>query len=283
MIQVPFLREPRKGDSIRGEVRIPEGPPPRSAVVLVHGFQAFRRWGFFPWIAGRLAGAGHAVISFDFSHNGMGLDTERFTDLERFGANTLSLELEELRFIVAEVLDGDLLPRQPRRVGLLGHGRGGAVAVLATAAEPRLAALSTWAAVSHFDRWTVETKARWREEGRLWILHQGTGQQLPLDVTLLEDFEAHRDELDVTAAAARVEAPWLIVHGTEDMYVWPGEARALARANPLARLHLAPDADHTFHSAHPFQEPSEHLKRAAERTLQHFEFHLGDPADGPDA
>jgi pimeloyl-ACP methyl ester carboxylesterase len=245
-------------------------------VVLVHGFQGFRRWGFFPWLAERLAAAGHAVVSFDFSHNGMGSDTERFTELERFGANTLSLELEELRLVVAQVLDGDLLPRVPRRVGLLGHGRGGAHAVLAAAAEPRVAALATWAALAHFDRWTTETKARWREEGRIWILHQRTGQQLPLDVTLLEDFEARRRELDVRTAAARVRAPWLIVHGTDDMYVWPGEARALARANPAARLHLAPDADHTFQSGHPLEEPSAYLLAAAERTLQHFAAHLGD-------
>lgn len=278
MIQLSFLREPRSGDTVRGEVRIPEGPPPRSAVVLVHGFRAFRRWGFFPWVAQRLAGAGHAVVSFDFSHNGMGLDTERFTDLEGFGANTLSLELEDLRAVVGAVLDGDLLPRQPRRVGLLGHGRGGALAILAAAGEPRISALATWAALSYFDRWTTETKTRWREEGRIWILHQGTGQQLPLDVTLLEDFEAHREALDVTAAAARVRAPWLIVHGTEDMYVWPGEARTLARANPGARLHLQPDADHTFQSTHPLGEPSPHLVGAIERTAQHFDVHLGDPS-----
>ena len=275
MIRRRFLREPRKGDIIRGDVLVPEGPPPRSAVILVHDFEGSRNWSFFPWLAGRLVGAGHAVVSFDFSHNGIGADPECLTELERFGANTLSLELEELRFILTQVLDGDLLPTSPREVGLLGHGRGGSQAVLAASGETRIAALVTWAAFSHFDRWTAETKARWRRERRIWVVHRETGQQLPLDVTLLEDFEARREDLDVIAAAARVRAPWLIVHGADDMHVWSGEARILARANPRARLYLAADADHTFQSGHLLEEPSICLSAAAERAVRHFDAHLG--------
>jgi dienelactone hydrolase len=153
VIRRRFLKERRKGDIIRGDVLIPEGRPPCSVVILVHDFQGSRNWSFFPWLAGRLVTAGHAVVCFDFSHNGIGVDPKHFTELERFGANTLSLELEELRFILAEVLDGDLLPTSPRRDGLLGHGRGGAHAVLAAAGEVRIGALVTWAALSYFDRW----------------------------------------------------------------------------------------------------------------------------------
>jgi uncharacterized protein len=281
VIHRPFLWEPRRGDLLRGEVRIPEGPIPRSAVVLVHGFTSFRGWGFFPWLAGRLVAAGHAVVSFDFSRNGVGSDPESFTELDRFGANTLSIELHELRALIAELLDGDLLPRRPRRLGLLGHGRGGAYVVLAAAAEPRVSAISTWGAPSYFDRWTAETKARWRDEGRIWILDRRTGQHMPLDVTLLDDFEANRTELDIIAAAGRVRAPWLIVHGREDLSVWPGEAEMLARANALARLHLAAGADHNFQATHPFGEPSPQLTSAATRTVEHFAAHLGD--DSPPA
>jgi pimeloyl-ACP methyl ester carboxylesterase len=275
VIRHRFLREPRKGDVIRGDVLVPEGPPPRSAVILVHDFQGSRNWSFLPWLAGRLVGAGHAVVSFDFSRNGIGADPEHFTELERFGANTLSLEQEELRFVVTQVLDGDLLPTSPREVGLLGHGRGGSQAVLTAAGEARIAALVTWAAFSYFDRWTTETKARWRRERRIWVAHPETGQQLPVDVTLLEDLEARREDLDVTAAAARVRAPWLIVHGANDMNVWSGEARTLARANPRARLYLAANADHTFQSGHLVEEPSISLSAAAEHAVRHFDAHLG--------
>jgi len=277
LISFSFTREVRRGDLLRGDVRIPDGPPPRSAVVVVHGFKGFKDWGFFPWICGRLASAGHAVVSFNFSRNGIGSDPDRFTNLDAFAANTLSMEQAELRSVLAEVLDGDLLPRRPRKVGLLGHSRGGGQSILATASEPRVAALVTWAAVAHFDRWTEETKARWRDEGRIWVLNQRTGEQMPLDRSLLDDFEAHRDTLDVTAAAARVHAPWLIVHGTEDLTVWPGEAETLRGAAEGASLHLVHGAGHTFQAKHPFEQAPPELREAAERTLQHFDAHLLDP------
>ena len=90
LIHTTFTREPRPGDVIRGDLRIPEGPPPRSAVVVVHGFKGFKDWGFFPYTCERLAAAGHSVVSFNMSHNGVGSDLQSFTDLERFGSNTLS-------------------------------------------------------------------------------------------------------------------------------------------------------------------------------------------------
>jgi pimeloyl-ACP methyl ester carboxylesterase len=243
-------------------------------VVVVHGFKGFKDWGFFPFVCDALAGAGHAVVSFNFSRNGVGSDDESFTDLDRFATNTLSLEQEELASVLTEVLEGDLVPRRPRRVGLLGHSRGGGQAVLAAAAEPRLAALVTWAAVSTFDRWSEETREEWRRDGRMWVLNQRTGQQMPLDVGLLEDFERNRERLDVPSAAARVKAPWLIVHGDQDLTVPPREASDLARAAPQARLTYVEGAGHTFEARHPFEGASAELRRAVDATLAHFERHL---------
>ncbi len=271
MIQRPFRREPRPGDVLRGEVRIPDGPPPRTAVVVAHGFKGFKDWGFFPHLCRALAGAGHAVVSFNFSRNGIGTDPERFTELERFGANTYSLELDELLSVLRETLDGELVPRRPRRVGLLGHSRGGAQAVLAAAEEPRVASLVTWAAVSRFDRWRPDTLEEWRRDGRIWVLNGRTGQQMPLDLTLLEDYEANRDRLDVLAAAGRVEAPWLVAHGTEDETVPFREGRALAEAGSAARLLPVEGAGHTFGAAHPFTASNPALDRVVDATLAHFE------------
>lgn len=274
VIRRTFTREPRAGDTLRGDVRIPDGPPPRAAVVVCHGFKGFKDWGFFPWMADQLAGRGFAVVTFNFSRNGIGSEPDRFTELDRFGANTLSVEQEDLLHVVSEVLDGDLLPRRPRRIGLLGHSRGGGQAILAAAAEPRVGALVTWAAVAQFDRWTEETKAEWRESGRIWVLNQRTGEQMPVGLELLLDFEANRQALDVTGAAARVRAPWLIVHGTDDLTVWPGEAETLTRASEHARLHRVDKAGHTFEVGHPFSEPSPQLREAMALTADHFSRHL---------
>jgi pimeloyl-ACP methyl ester carboxylesterase len=244
-------------------------------VLVLHGFKGFKDWAFFPYVCRRLAGAGHAVVSFNFSGSGIGSDPERFTELGAFAANTLSREVEEVGWVADWTMAGDLLPRRPQRLGLLGHSRGGGEAVVHAASDPRVEALVTWSAVSTFDRWSEATRAEWREHGRIYVLNSRTGQQMPLDVGLLEDFEARRAELDVEGAAARVRAPWLIVHGERDETVELHEARVLAAASRGARLEIVADAGHTFGVGHPFGAPSPQLEQALRRTIDHFERHLG--------
>lgn len=266
--------EPRPGDLIRGDVRLPEGPPPRSAIVVVHGFKGFKDWGFFPHVCERLAGSGHAVVSFNLSHNGVGEDFLEFTELDRFGANTLSLELDDILFMVDQTLAGNVLPSRPRTVGLLGHSRGGGQTVLAAAADDRIEAIATWAAVADFDRWSQEAKEEWRADGRIWVMNSRTGQQMPLDVGLLEDFEAHRERLDIGAAAEVLDVPWLIVHGRNDETVSVEEGRALARAARQGRLVLVDGAGHTFEARHPFSGSTPQLDQALDATLAHFQPYL---------
>ena len=176
--------------------------------------------------------------------------------------------------ILDEVLEGGLTPRAPRKVGLLGHSRGGGQAILAAAEDPRVDALVTWAAVSHFDRWSDEAKQEWRELGRLWVMNARTGQQMPLNVSLLEDYEMNRVRLDIPSAASRIASPWLILHGREDETVPSDEARALARDAAHARMVLVEGAGHTFQARHPFESSPPELDEAVLSTIQHFERHL---------
>ncbi len=271
-----FTLEPRPGDVIRGDVRIPapgdaaDGSP-RTAVLVVHGFKGFKDWAFFPYVADRLAEAGHAVVSFNFSRNGIGDDLLTFSELDTFGANTLSLELDELHLLLERVFDESLLGFAPERLGVLGHSRGGGSAIIAASEDDRVDALVTWAAISSFDRWTEDAKAEWRREGRIWIPNQRTRQQMPLDVALLEDFEANRERLDIVAAAGRLDRPWLVVHGTGDDTVDPADGRKLAAAGPKAAGHWVEGAGHTFEARHPFEAPPPELDDALQATLAHFD------------
>jgi len=267
-----FTYEPRPGDIIRGDLRTPKGPgpEPRTAIVVVHGFKGFKDWGFFPHAADRLAAAGHAVISFNFSRNGVGADLETFSELEKFGANTFTLELDELCGIIDRVVGGDLLGWVPDGVGVLGHSRGGGQAILATAEDERVGSLVTWAAIASFDRWTDETKEEWRREGRIWIPNLRTRQEMPLDLALLEDLEANRERLDILAAACRVHAPWLVVHGLHDETVDVEDGRALVGAASAAEALWIGNAGHTFQAQHPFAGAPPELERAIGATVEHF-------------
>lgn len=49
------------GATIRGHLRALRGRPPRTAVVLCHGFKGFREWAFFPSLARAIARRGHGA------------------------------------------------------------------------------------------------------------------------------------------------------------------------------------------------------------------------------
>lgn len=266
-----FQRPGPFSDPIRGDIRRPEGEPPETAVVVVHGFKGFKDWGFFPHLARELARAGHTAVTFDFSLNGTAAGADDLADLEAFARNTFSRELEELRWLLRLVGQGELVPGPPpRELGLLGHSRGGGTAALAAREEPAVRSLVTWAPVATFDRWDVATKARWRASGRTHTRNARTGQDLPLDRTLLQDLEENWGRLDVEAAAREVEVPWLVVHGTEDDSVPDGEGEALAEAAPQGRLARVEGAGHTFGAAHPLGAPPPHLECAIRATISHF-------------
>ena len=274
MIRRPFRIASGRGGVIAGEARIRRGAPPREAVVLIHGFRGSRRRGFLPHAARRLAVRGYLAVTFDFSLNGFEEGSEKVTDLAAFARNTYTRELDEVSRVLDALTEGNVAPRPPDRIGLLGYGRGGGEAVLVARSDSRVRALATWSAVRTFDRWREETRRRWREEGRLWIPDRSSGRHLPVDVSLLEDVEENREALDVEAAAAELDIPWLLVHGTDDVTVSPEEGRALARAGKDARLVLIEGADHALGCEEPFGEASESLVQAVRLTLDHFDEHL---------
>lgn len=263
---------PRDGSPpVRGDLRALRGPAPTTAVVLCHGFKGFKDWGFFPPLARALARRGHAVVSFNFSGSGVGEDGVDFSALDLFAGSTHSRNVEEIGRVIDAVWD-ELLPRPPRRLGLFGHSRGGGEAVLAAARDPRVDALVTWSAISTVDRWPDDKVTAWERGETVEIPNARTGQAMPMAPSFWRDIRDNRRRLDITGAAARVTAPWLIVHGDRDESVAVGDAHALFdAAGEAAELLVVDEASHTFGAAHPFAGSTPELKAAAEATVDWFD------------
>ncbi len=268
------------GGVLRGVVDLPEVPGRCPTVVICHGFKGFMEWGFFPALAELLAERGFVTVRFNLAGSGMQPGDELVSDPRAFSANTYSAEVADLLRVLEatghEIAD-DRVDRG--RLGLLGHSRGGAAAILAAASQPwrdRIRALVTWAAISHVDRYTPEEKRVWRATGELPVVNTRTGQQLGLGRGLLEDVERHAaGSLDILAAAGRVAAPWLVVHGADDESVPAAEAAELAAsAAGTHELLVIPGAGHTFGAKHPFAGPTPHLIQALNATQTWFRRHL---------
>jgi pimeloyl-ACP methyl ester carboxylesterase len=242
----------------------------RPAIILCHGFKGFKDWGFFPRAAERLALAGFAAVSFNFSGSGVGEDGESFDELERWGGQTISGDLADLATVTDFVTEGGA-----PWVGLLGHSRGGATALVHAARDVRVKALVTWAAVSRYLRWPQDDIDLWRRAGRIDVVNLRTGQVLPIGRDLLDDMEANESgALDVLGAAARLRVPWLIVHGTADETAPHDDARRLHEASikggGRSELLMIEGAGHTFGVRHPWAGSSAEFDRVLASTVEFF-------------
>jgi dienelactone hydrolase len=275
-VLTPFELGGADGGPLRGEVRRADGGP-RPAVVICHGFKGFKNWGFFPCLADRLARAGFVAVSFNFSGSGVGPDGETFDEPERFGRATFGKDLADLQTVVTALEAGSLAGAPPPpALGLFGHSRGGAVALLYARESKRVGCLVTWSAVGTAHRWGPETVARWRAHGKLDVTNQRTGDVLPLYLDILDELDADREgRFDLEAAAAQVACPWLQIHGAVDESVPLQEARDLwERSGRKSRLLVLPRGSHTFGARHPWGGTTPELDRALDETAAWFADHL---------
>jgi dienelactone hydrolase len=258
----------KDGLSIRGDVYPAESS--LGTVIVCHGFKGFAHWAFFPYIAQTLAENGLTAITFDFSGSGIGPDRESFTEAGAFAGNTLSREQEDLENLVDYARRRKLING---KFGLLGHSRGGASAILFTAAaDSDVGALVTWAAISYPNRWSKEDVITWRRQGYAEVTNSRTGQIMRLDTDLLDDVEMHgQTKLNIEAAAAKIKVPWLIVHGTADETVPSSEGERLHALSPgVSTLRLIKGGNHGFDAKHPLNEVPPVLEKVVLETVKFF-------------
>jgi len=225
---------------------------PRGVALLCHGFKGYKDYGFFPALADRLAGEAVIAHRFNFSHSGMTPRTQTFERPDLFEKDTWSKQREDVLTVSRTVASGALVGAGLNQLWF-GHSRGGVSVLLACdRAEDQPAALITAAAPDAAVRFTDEQRRTLREQGRLPTPSNRTGQTLHIGLGWLEEVEADPDAFDPLKAAARVDLPWLILHGDADATVPPEAAKHLAdAAGGRAALSLLPGANHVFGGRNP--------------------------------
>lgn len=244
---------------------------PKPLIIFIHGFKGFKDWGHFNLLADYFAEQGFAFCKFNFSHNGTTPNHPTdFVDLETFGLNTYTKELDDIDTMIDYFCstEGEIHREEidKEKIYLLGHSRGGGVAIIKAKEDHRVKALATLAGISDLSNgWQVETLEEWKKDCVRYIYNARTSQNMPLYYSLAEDFITHKDRFDIKLATRQLDKPFLIIHGTEDMTLPVSMAKDLKHWNSLAQLLLIEKADHTFGGYHPYPIhvlPSESKKAA---------------------
>lgn len=242
-------------------------------VIFCHGYKGFKDWGAWDLMAKQMAKAGFCFVKFNFSHNGGTMANPiDFPDLEAFGQNNYSKELDDLD----DVIDWSInyFCNKPmidiNTICLIGHSRGGGICILKASKDKRITKLITLASVSNFEKRTatIGSLKDWKEKGVRYVLNGRTKQQMPHYYQFYDDFITNKDRLNIEAAEKSLTIPHLIIHGNSDTSVLIKEAEELHHWNPVSELKIIEGANHVFNTSHPWEKDclSEDLQKVVDLT-----------------
>ena len=196
-------------------------------ILFIHGYMGYKDWGCWNLVEKFYTDLGFGFCKFNMSHNGGTIENPiDFTDLESFGENNYSKEVYD----VQQVLNWleTQFPTLPD-IYLIGHSRGGGIALL-TASDSRITKISTWAAICDIEkRFPEGTPLKvWKTQGKRFIENGRTKQKMPNNYSQYEDFELHRDFLNIEQACKKSTKTTFVVHGDLDTSVDIEESRNIA-------------------------------------------------------
>ncbi|MEN8139113.1 MAG: prolyl oligopeptidase family serine peptidase [Bacteroidota bacterium] len=237
-----------------------EGTDNKSVVIFSHGYKGYKDWGAWNQVAKEFAKAGFIFVKFNFSHNGGTIENPiDFPDLEAFGKNTYSKELNDLGFVIDEIVSNDLISSlyaDLNRIYIIGHSRGGGISLLKAAQDKRVKKLCTWASVSDFESRFPrgEDMKKWKEKGIMYVLNGRTKQEMPHYFQFYEDFVKNEKTLNISGNLQSINIPTLIIHGKDDKSVNFSEAEFLHENIRNSELIPIENTEHTFDVVHPWNE-----------------------------
>jgi pimeloyl-ACP methyl ester carboxylesterase len=258
------------GRKITIDYRFKESTELLTPIVYVHGFKGFKDWGSSNIIANNFAENGFLYIKFNFSHNGVTIENLiDFTDLEAFGNNNYWIEFRDLGLVIDWLEQADL-KIDFSKLSVIGHSRGGGIALLRAAQDKRIYKAITWASVCDFEGRFPKDTSDWKAKGVEYIYNGRTEQMMPLYFQLYESYYKHQSALDILVQCTSIEQEVLVIHGTNDSAVDLKEAKRIVSKVRYSKLEIIENAGHTFGAVHPAKDKiiHPHLNKVLELSLE---------------
>ena len=240
-------------------------------LIFCHGYKGFKDWGAWNLMAENFANAGFFFVKFNFSHNGGTAEQPiDFPDLEAFGNNNYSKELDDLGNVIDWVSENSDIKSEIdlNEIYLIGHSRGAGIVLLKSDEDSRAKKVISLAGVSDYkSRFPKNEKLQEWEEKKVYFVKNGrTHQEMPHFYQFFRDFEKNEKRLNIKKATQNLEIPLLIIHGNNDTSVSINEAKNLHKWNSKSMFKIIENSNHVFGTSHPWDKErvSEELLEAIE-------------------
>ena len=246
-------------------------------VIFIHGYKGYKDWGAWNLMAKAFAKAGFFFVKFNFSHNG-GTPKQPidFPDLEAFGNNNFTKELDDLTCVIDWVLNEKSIEKEinKQQLALIGHSRGGGIVLIKSEEDRRVTKVITLAGVSDFkNRFPKGTiLEQWKKNNVVFIENGRTKQQMPHFYQFYKDFIAHEKRFNIKRAVKNLKIPHLLIHGDADSTVSIKEGITMQTWSDKNELIVLKNADHVFGTHHPWKEKrlSEDLEKVVAFSIVFF-------------
>lgn len=254
------------------DVARPDSDEKVPVVVFAHGFKGFKDWGHFNLLPAWFVDQGFAFIKFNFSYNGIHeLGGDELTDLHAFAENNFTIESDDLELVLNWVeQEADEWGFNTNKIYLIGHSRGGGLALIKATEDARVAKVVSWAGVTDLGRyWMGDLLENWLRDGVQYVRNTRTGQNLPMNIQFYHDYIRNKSRFDLYSRLHLFKQPVLHIHGTADAAVPLSWALEFKERYPAAILHVIEGADHVFGSRHPWElpEPAQDVQELLQITV----------------
>jgi len=248
-----------------------ENNQPKPIIIFCHGYKGFKDWGAWNLMAAVFANEGFFFIKFNFSHNGGTVEQPiDFPDLEAFGNNNYTKELDDLTSVINWISTHSDFKNEVNldAISLIGHSRGGGIVLLKANEDAIIKKVITLAGVCDFEKRTatIGDLQQWENEGVKYVLNGRTKQNMPHYYQFYEDFRLNKERLDIKKATENLKIPHLIIHGNKDTSVLIDEAENLKKWNSESEFKIIENANHVFNTSHPWKR--NYLSEELETTIK---------------